>query len=387
MLWGLLVGGLVVTRAIARRVAARIAPVERCLLVGGADVFERLAGKFEHLRGVELVGRDRPEDRERPRRAARARSNASRIHRLIIDTDATGSGDDARHHPRWRTRPGCRSACCRRTLGAVGSSVVFDDIGGLVLMGVPRFGLSRSSLALKRGFDLVGAAVALVCRRPLMAMIAIAIKLDSRGPVLFRQTRIGPRRDPVRDAQVPQHGRRRRRAEGLAARAQRGRRRCSRSTTTRGSRASAGCCADSGLDELPQLFNVLAGSMSLVGPRPLVIDEDNHVTGFDRRPPAPDARASPVAGRRSARPASRWPRWSRSTTSTSPTGRPGPTSRSSSRRSATSPAAVGSKALQTRRWRVSYVLKTSAGRELARSGPAAAAGAPRRPGSRPARPA
>ena len=50
-------------------------------------------------------------------------------------------------------------------LGAVGSSVVFDDIGGLMLMGVPRFGLSRSSRALKRAFDLLAATLALILLR------------------------------------------------------------------------------------------------------------------------------------------------------------------------------------------------------------------------------
>ena len=116
-----------------------------------------------------------------------------------------------------------------------------------------------------------------------MALIALAIKLDSPGPVLFRQTRVGRDDDPVRDAQVPQHGRRRRRAQGLAARAQRGATACSRSRTTRGSRASGGCCAGRASTSCRSSSTCSRGSMSLVGPRPLVIDEDRHVTGFDRR--------------------------------------------------------------------------------------------------------
>ena len=62
----------------------------------------------------------------------------------------------------------------------------------------------------------------------------------------------------VPDAQVPHDGRRRRRAEGRAARPQRGATACSRSPTTRASPASAGSCARTSLDELPQLFNVAA---------------------------------------------------------------------------------------------------------------------------------
>ncbi|MBA3429423.1 MAG: sugar transferase, partial [Actinobacteria bacterium] len=59
------------------------------------------------------------------------------------------------------------------------------------MLGVRRFGLSLSSRIVKRWFDLVGASVLLVAVAPLALLTALSIRLDSRGPVLFRQTRVG----------------------------------------------------------------------------------------------------------------------------------------------------------------------------------------------------
>jgi exopolysaccharide biosynthesis polyprenyl glycosylphosphotransferase len=281
MLWGLLIGGLVVTRAVARRVAERISPVERCMLVGGAGVFERLAGKLEHLSGVDLVGRTDPEI-AMDHRALHELLVREQVHRLIIETGVAGPAATL-DIIRMANMTGLRVSLLPTTLGAVGSSVVFDDIGGLVLMGVPHFGLSRSSLALKRSFDLIGATIATVLLAPVMAVIALAVKLDSRGPVLFRQTRMG------RDETVFKMLKFRSMLDGADT--------LKDSLREHNEAACASLFkidADPrltrvgklirryGLDELPQLFNVLAGSMSLVGPRPLVIDEDSHVTGLDR---------------------------------------------------------------------------------------------------------
>ena len=58
-------------------------------------------------------------------------------------------------------------------------------------MGVRRFELTRSSAAVKRAFDLLGASLGLLAISPLIIVIAIAIKLDGRGPVFFRQPRVG----------------------------------------------------------------------------------------------------------------------------------------------------------------------------------------------------
>ena len=86
---------------------------------------------------------------------------------------------------------GLRVSLLPGILEAVGSSVVFDEIGGITLLGVPRFGLTRSSMAVKRAFDVVSTSLLLVAGLPIVALAALLIRLDSVGPVFFRQTRVG----------------------------------------------------------------------------------------------------------------------------------------------------------------------------------------------------
>ena len=279
-LWLLLAAGLVVGRSVARQVARRIAPVERCLLVGRRDVFERLEAKFRGYPRVRLVGLVKTAEIASDHTKLREIAERHNIHRIIIDTDPTAAATTL-EIVRAANATGLQVSLLPSLLTAVGSSVVFDDIGGLVLMGVPRFGLSRSSLVLKRAFDLIGAGVGIVCAAPLMALFAIAIKLDSPGPVLFRQTRVGRDGAPfqilkfrsmIAGADALKDGlRAHNEADGLFK----------IDADPRITRVGR-LLRRSSIDELPQLFNVLAGNMSLVGPRPLVLDEDSRVTGFDR---------------------------------------------------------------------------------------------------------
>jgi exopolysaccharide biosynthesis polyprenyl glycosylphosphotransferase len=141
--------------------------------------------------------------------------------------------------------------------------------------------LSRSSLLLKRALDIFISAVMLALLAPLMALIAIAIKLDSEGPVFFKQMRVG------------QHGKRFRLikfrtmvpdSDHLVPELM------SRSVDPgwliidddpRVTKLGRFLRCTS-LDELPQLWNVLKGEMSTVGPRPLSVRDDEGVSGWGR---------------------------------------------------------------------------------------------------------
>ena len=81
----------------------------------------------------------------------------------------------------------------------VGSAVEFEDVHGDVFLGLKRFGLNRAELRTKRVMDVVGSLALLVVAAPVLLVCAIVIKLDSRGPVIFRQERIG------RDGEVSEH--------------------------------------------------------------------------------------------------------------------------------------------------------------------------------------
>ena len=145
------------------------------------------------------------------------------------------------------------------------------------LIGLPPVRPSRAARAAKRAIDVVGASVALVVAAPLLAAIALRIRLDGDGPVLFRQTRLGM---GMREFTALKFRTMRVGGDDGAHRAY-----ISRTMSANAPLEANGVfkldrsdtvtrtgtwLRRTSLDELPQLFNVLRGDMSLVGPRPCI---------------------------------------------------------------------------------------------------------------------
>ncbi|HUZ70775.1 MAG TPA: sugar transferase [Candidatus Saccharimonadales bacterium] len=156
-------------------------------------------------------------------------------------------------------------------LGA--ARVILEPIDGMALFSLRRHRFSRRQRVQKRALDLFVTSIALVVAAPLMLGIALLIRMTSPGPVLFRQRRVGAQERPFtilkfrtmvvnadaqRDGLVANNE-----ADGLLFKMRRDPR------VTKVGRL----LRRTSLDELPQLFNVLRGEMSLVGPRPALPDE------------------------------------------------------------------------------------------------------------------
>jgi exopolysaccharide biosynthesis polyprenyl glycosylphosphotransferase len=282
----------------AREIARQAAPAERCLIVGRSGTRMRLAGKLAASRPrTEVVGYLPLEDERRGRESwngndrRRQRLSISDLPELVRQLDVhrviviPGEADSDTMVEAISTAKasGVKVSILPRLFEVVGSSVEFDNIEGVTVLGVRRFGLSRSSAAIKRATDIVLAGLGLVLLSPLLAIIAIAIKLDSPGPVFYRQWRIGRAGRPFRmfkfrsmvveaDELKPLLEEHNIAGEGLFKIIDDPR-------ITRVGRL----IRKASLDELPQLLNVLHGEMSLVGPRPLIPDEDERVDGRFRR--------------------------------------------------------------------------------------------------------
>ena len=162
------------------------------------------------------------------------------------------------------------------------SSDLLDDgpahtvsaIGTVGLLDVKKKPIDDWQRILKRGEDILVAGGLLLVSLPLFPLIALAIKLDSPGPILFRQRRTGRNQTPI---------------EILKFRTM--------TLQTMGNEAQQASVADprvtrigrilrrTSLDELPQLFNVLTGEMSLVGPRPHLAEHDERFAAIVRTYP------------------------------------------------------------------------------------------------------
>jgi exopolysaccharide biosynthesis polyprenyl glycosylphosphotransferase len=283
---------VMLTLRLGARVAVRLtSDPERILFIGDAPSADRVCSRLGQTHGVrvEIVGRV-------PLVPEHASQNGSTIgamdtlgivliehevHRAVIAAD-TADSEDMLHAIRLVKSLGVKVSVLPRLFEVVGSSVEFDDIDGVTLLGVRRFGLTRSSALLKRSLDVVGASVGLVVLAPTLAMVAVAIRLTTPGPALFRQTRIGRRgerftmlkfRTMCDDADSLK-------ADLAALSEADGLFKMSNDPRIT---PVGGFLRRTSLDELPQLMNVLKGDMSLVGPRPLIPNEDAQVEGWRRR--------------------------------------------------------------------------------------------------------
>ncbi len=275
-------GSVLALRSLARRFGARLVVPERLLLVGGDDEeMQLLAGKLKSHPGygVELIGEATTLGPETDLDLAHLAHDHG-LDRIVVSqahVDESALLELLRECKKFAIKV----SVLPRLSDVMGPSVEVDEVAGLTLIGITPPILSSSARAAKRGLDIVGATILLVLTAPVMALIALAIKLDSSGPVLFRQQRVGHRgelfemlkfRTMVPDAEQ-------RRGSLISQSLDPGWLHLEEDPRiTRIGRM----LRRRSLDELPQLWNVLRGQMSLVGPRPLIPSEDASLVGWAR---------------------------------------------------------------------------------------------------------
>jgi exopolysaccharide biosynthesis polyprenyl glycosylphosphotransferase len=282
---------LALWRTLARAIARLLTPPERCLLVGDAASGMYLVHRLKITPAVkaELVGvvsadpaPEVPGVVDLPQELGET-IEAQGVERVVLATGETNGGDELLHTIRELKAYGVKVSVMPEASRVAGTSTELDHLHGITLLGMRRFEFTRSSRLFKRSFDVAGASLALTVLSPLLLAIAIAIRLDTKGPILFRQRRVGRHgeqfqmlkfRSMVDDAEQLKSGlaHMNEGAEGLFKIA-------SDPRVTRVGQVMRGWQ----LDELPQLWNVLKGEMSLVGPRPLIPEEDQQIEGRYRR--------------------------------------------------------------------------------------------------------
>jgi exopolysaccharide biosynthesis polyprenyl glycosylphosphotransferase len=289
-LWAVLTVGLIAFRCVARRFAATSTTPERLLVLGDCEAAERLRARIESAHSINavLVGRVALErdDRGTPRPLGPLDDldyvlRANGIERVII-CPSERTSDDQLDTIRLVKGLGVKVSVLPRLFEVVGSSMEFDDVDGITVLGLRRYGLPKSSWYLKRTFDVVGSLAGLVFAAPLLIALALAVRFSSPGPVLFRQPRVGRRgvRFEMLKFRTMYDGADKMKAELLGKSEVDG---MFKIVDDPRVTPVGRLLRRTSLDELPQLINVLRGEMSLVGPRPLIEEEDRLIAGWHHR--------------------------------------------------------------------------------------------------------
>jgi exopolysaccharide biosynthesis polyprenyl glycosylphosphotransferase len=288
--WALALALVSVGRIAARAMVRRL-PVysQRAIVVGAGHVGQLAARKIQQHPeyGIDLVGfvDEHPRDRRPEIADLPVLGGVEDLDDLVTTREVERVIVAFSREPDDRTMALVRSLrdqnvivdLVPRLFELVGPRADIHLIEGLPLLTVPPARLSRSSLLLKRVVDVVGATTMLVMTSPIFLVAAIRIRMESPGPVFFRQTRLGANRKPFTvlkfrtmkvDTDEAEHRAYIQSTMSAAAT-------MDASGTYKLSRENAvtpfgRLLRKTSLDELPQLINVLRGDMSLVGPRPCI---------------------------------------------------------------------------------------------------------------------
>jgi exopolysaccharide biosynthesis polyprenyl glycosylphosphotransferase len=284
-------------RAIGRSIVQRLlAPRERTVVVGTGPVARRIAEKLAARPqfGLEVVGFLDNEPLDLPEGAPPFLGELARLEPLVhihgvervIVAFSKHSADAEVELLRRCAEVGVRVDIVPRLFEIIGSRSVFHDVGGIPLVSVKPPRLSRHARLLKRSMDLAIAGTALLVLAPFFAFAALRIKLESSGPVFFRQERMGAGGKTFRifkfRSMYADADERKQEVSHLNIHREDGPRMFKIPNDPRITRFGRFLRKWS-LDELPQLLNVMRGEMSLVGPRPLILGEDEHIHGHKRR--------------------------------------------------------------------------------------------------------
>jgi exopolysaccharide biosynthesis polyprenyl glycosylphosphotransferase len=258
---------------------------DRVLIVGSGMMVERIRGYFASDPTIEFVGAVDDD----PKPGSPVVGSIDDVPRLCkeLDIDRILIGFS-------RTHPGELVEQMRPLQGKVAISIVpryfellswrsqVDDLCGLPMIDVAPPALSLPARFLKRTFDIAVACAGLVVLSPVIVFSAIAIKISSPGPVLFRQLRVGRGGRPFTIYKL----------RTMHVNAENIRHELSSSNENDGLfkikedpriHRIGRFLRRTSLDEIPQLFNVLRGDMALVGPRPFVLEESERIEGWAAR--------------------------------------------------------------------------------------------------------
>ena len=269
LVWGTVLGLGFTFRAGMRALWRRVTPPQRVLIVGDGPLAQAVVRKLELFPDIhaEITGRI---------------ESCSALHESLDDL---GTGLDRiviacselSEELLEKLLPFCRMRRVRLTVipptrGMFGTATHLTHIADLPLLDYNTWDISRTTVALKRAFDIGLAVLGLVLASPLFLLVGLATLIDSGGPIFFRQVRAGERGRPftmlkfrtmIKDAEA--------RLPELVAFDDLDAPMFKLKADPRVTRVGR-VLRRTSIDELPQLVNVLRGEMSIVGPRPEQLD-------------------------------------------------------------------------------------------------------------------